>query len=405
MQSDIFVYMDSSTPAILEGGPLTGKRVAVQPNMSVRGWPTEAGSVALKGFVALEDATVVERLRQAGAAIAGSIRMSELGFGLVGDTGARALAEGQADIVLMTDMMGEARVAAAAIGAFGFKPSYGIISRFGLIGLVPSMESFGILANSPEEIAAVMRVIAGRDDRDFSMSECKTPDFSQVREDQEPMRGIGVVRECVETLDPEESRAFRETLCRMEEAGLKVQEVCLGDFDLLRAVHNVIGSVEASSSSGKYDGVRYGHRTAGAKDWNEMYLRSRAESFGLLLKTYLFQGAYFQFENYAAFEKACALRARLLEETEALFKKVDALAFPAIRQSFPPSKANTIQEIYETCALTLFANVTGQPAIVVPGFVLAEAGDLGLQIAGPHLSDSRLLSFASRLTNSAEGVR
>lgn len=401
MQSGIFIYVDSSAPAIANRGRLAGKRVAVQPNMSVRGWPTEAGSVALEGFVAIEDATVVERLRQAGAVIAGSTRLSELGFGLIGNTAGRALAENQADLVLMNDTMGEARVTAATIGAFGFKPSYGIISRFGLIGLVPSMESFGILTQSPEEIAAAMEVIAGKDDRDFSMPDCKMPDFTHVREIRESRRKIGVIRECVETLETAESRAFHAALSRMEKMGLEVKEVSLGDFDLLPTVHNVIGAVEASSSCGKYDGVRYGHRTAAAKDWNEMYLRSRAESFGLLMKTYLFQGAYFQFENYDAFEKACAIRARLLKEAEGLWKEVEAIVSPTVRQSFPPFRANSIREIYEAFTLTLFANVTGQPSIVVPGFVLGEEGDLGLQITGPHLSDAQLLSMAARLTHVA----
>ena len=114
--------------------------------MSVRGWPTEAGSVALQGFVAIEDATVIERLQKAGAVIVGCTRMSELGFGLNGDTTGRALCRRRADMALMTDMMGEARMTASRIGVYGFKPTNGIVSRFGLIGLVPSMECFGILA-------------------------------------------------------------------------------------------------------------------------------------------------------------------------------------------------------------------------------------------------------------------
>lgn len=128
MHSDIFTHIDSSPPPLTAPGPLAGKSVAIQPNMSVRGWPTEAGSVALERFIALEDATVVKRLRAAGAKTMGSTHMSELGFGLAGDTAAQVLAEGHVDIALITDTMGEARVAASTIGVFGFKPSYGIVS-------------------------------------------------------------------------------------------------------------------------------------------------------------------------------------------------------------------------------------------------------------------------------------
>ncbi|MDH4220075.1 MAG: amidase family protein, partial [Candidatus Aminicenantes bacterium] len=124
MASEIFTYKNVSPQTSTESGSLTGKKVVIQPNMSARGWLTNAGSLALEGFVALEDATVISRLREAGAALIGSTRMSELGFGLANDTGTQALSGGEADIALITDTMGEARVAAATSGLFGFKPSY-----------------------------------------------------------------------------------------------------------------------------------------------------------------------------------------------------------------------------------------------------------------------------------------
>ncbi len=404
MSTDLFTFTDISAPAAARGGPLAGKRIAIQPNLSIRGWPTEAGSVALEGFVALEDATVVERLRQGGASIVGSVRMSELGLGLVGDTGARVLARGLAELVLMTDTMGEARVAAASIGAFGFKPSHGVVSRFGLNGLIPSMEAIGILARSPEEIAAAMEVIAGLDHRDFSMSEEQIRDFSLPPKIPKPTKSIGVIRQCVEALKAEEARAFQEALSRMESLGLKIQEVSLADFDLFRTAHQVIGATEASSSGGKYDGVRYGHRASSARNWNEMYLQSRAESLGLLIKTYLFQGAYFQFENYASFEKACRIRARLVKEVEALHRDLHLIALPARRQGLSGTQARTVGEIYDAFSLTLTANLTGQPSVVIPGLCLAGMDDLGLQLSGPRLSDVRLLSTAAWLSQRARGA-
>jgi aspartyl-tRNA(Asn)/glutamyl-tRNA(Gln) amidotransferase subunit A len=403
MNTEIFTYVDSSPSSIGEGGPLEGKTIAIQPNMSVSGWPTEAGSVALKNYIALEDATVVERIRSAGATITGSTRMSELGFGLMGDTASQAVATGEVDIALVTDTMGEARVAASATGIFGFKPSYGIVSRFGLIGLIPSMECYGILAKTPGEIASIMDIIAGRDDKDPSMPDDNIPDSSQFGKNQTTLGTLGVIRECTESLGSAEAKAFNAALSRLKETGLRIEEISLADFRLFRTVHNVIGSVEASSSCGKYDGVRYGHRTESSKNWNEMYLKSRAESFGSLVKSYLFQGAYFQFENYAAFENACRVRARLQRETETLYEAVDMLIFPARQNGTLIDKATTINEVYDIFPLTLAANVTGQPAIHIPGSLLGKEADSGLQFMAPRLGDTRLLALADMLVVSAQG--
>jgi aspartyl-tRNA(Asn)/glutamyl-tRNA(Gln) amidotransferase subunit A len=222
----------------------------VQPSLSVRGWPTEAGSVALEGFVALDDATVVERLRAAGAAIVASSRMAELGFGLAGDTTAAVLAERHGDVALVADTMGEARHVAAAAGAVGLKPSYGIVSRFGLIGLVPSMECIGVVARSAEDAACVMAALAGPDEWDPSMRDAQPPDFAKVGEGQDGVASVGVVRELLDAMEPGEADDFRKSLSKLEDAGIRCEQVSLRDFGLLRTVHNVVGSVEASSAAG-----------------------------------------------------------------------------------------------------------------------------------------------------------
>jgi aspartyl-tRNA(Asn)/glutamyl-tRNA(Gln) amidotransferase subunit A len=162
--------------------------------------------------------------------------------------------------------------------------------------------------------------------------------------------------------------------------------------------------VEASSSCGKYDGVRYGHRTAAAaKNWNDMYIKTRAESFGPLIKAYLFQGAYFQFENYIGFEQASRIRGRLVKDADGLWGRVEALAFPTCRRK-ADAVAASIDEIYHQSSLTLPANVMGLPAVQIPGFVLDGKKDLGLQIIGPRLGDARLLALAASLSHVAEGV-
>jgi len=403
MNREYFVHIDTAPPSGADSGPLSGKTVAVQQNMSVRGWPTEAGSKALEKFTALEDATVVERVRKAGARVAGSTRTSEFGFGLVGDTAAGAVSEGSVDIAFVTDTMGEARVAASGERLFGFKPTFGLVSRCGLIGLVPSMECYGIVAKTPEEIAAVMEAIAGGNGSDYSMPNEDIPDFSGVcRESVKNVRA-GVITQCRELLEPEDAKSFDAALSRLEETGFRIMEVRLDDFDLFRTAHHIIGSVEASSSAGKYDGVRYGHRTASSRNWNEMYLKTRAESFGLLMKTYLFQGAYFQFENYEAFENACRIRAKLVSDAASVFEHVDVIVAPTLCTGAPVSEENTVNEMYDAYSLTLPANVTGQPAVAIPGRLFGRETDPGLQLIAPRLHDARLLSIAAYLLSVKKG--
>lgn len=405
MKPGTYTYKNVSPEAGAGDGALVGKKAVIQPNISVRGWLTNAGSLALEGFVALEDATVITRLKGAGAILMSSSRMSELGFGLTVDKSVEALSTGEGDIALITDTMGETRVAAAKSGLFGFKPSFGIVSRLGLIGLVPSMECCGIVARTPEDIVAAIGAIAGQDANDFSMPDEKLPDFARLEEACGPPCVTGVIKESVALLNDRETRAFRSGLARLEQAGCIVREVSFEGFGLFRTVHNVVGSVEASSSAGKYDGVRYGHRAPSAKNWNDMYLISRGESFGPLIKSYLFQGAYFQYENYSAFENACRIRRRLVAHMASQFEHVDFLAFPARRFQCDTAQATTINETYDAFTLTLHANVTGQPCLEIP-FIAQDSGDdLGLQLVGPRLSDARLLAMGIRLFCIAGGGR
>lgn len=404
MDSEMYTHRNTSSNSSSGGGLLAGRRVVIQPNMSVRGWLSDAGCLALKGFMALEDATVVARLRSAGADLVGSSRMSELGFGLAGDTTTRILSLGEADIALITDTMGEARVAAAGSGLFGFKPSFGIVSRFGLIGLVPSMECYGIVGKRLEDIKDTLSAIAGKDENDPSMPDEGFPDLTSTRG---PLRRRwigGVVKEVLAILDDREQRAFAAALARLEGAGLEIRKVSLPDFDLFRLVHNIVASVEASSSAGKYDGVRYGHRSSSGKNWNEMYLNSRGESFGSLIKAFLFQGAYFQFEDYTAFEKACRNRRCLVRAMADLLGQVDLLVFPTRGLEHDAARASTINQTYEAFGLTLAANVTGQPSLQIPRLALDSGVDLGVQLSSLRLEDGRLLSIGIELSSAAQGA-
>jgi aspartyl-tRNA(Asn)/glutamyl-tRNA(Gln) amidotransferase subunit A len=392
----IFFYQNPEQSAGSGKGALQKLKVTVQPNIFVKGWPTEAGSAALAGFKALEDAAVVERLSGAGAVLIGSTAMSEFGFGLKGSQAGCALGKKSADVELMLDMAGEARLAAAREGVCGFKPSYGLISRIGLVGLIPSMESCGILARDIKSVRDILETIAGPDERDFSLPDEKMPDFSA--QDIEPAKTtLGIIPEVVNGLPSDQREAFAKICDALKKDGFQIKELSFPDFSHFLLVHQIVGSVEASSCAGRYDSVRYGQRVPGAKNWNEMYLQSRGAAFGTLLKSYLFQGAFFQFEKYDAYDDACRLRARLVKEMQTVAGQADALILPTVNPAADLQK-DSLADLYAQFAYTAFANVTGRPALHIPG-----ANGAGVQLSAKRLDDGRLLSLGQYLLSHRQG--
>jgi aspartyl-tRNA(Asn)/glutamyl-tRNA(Gln) amidotransferase subunit A len=380
-----------------ENGALTGPVASLQPSMSVAGWPCDAGSAALENFVALEDSTVNERLKKDGFFIKGFTRMSELGFGLKGDAAAGTVRKGKVDLALITDTMGESRVAASLEGLFGYKPSYGVVPRFGLIGLVPSMECCGIVSGSLENISKTLVTISGYDPRDPSMPDESPPDFSTTGDMTNAT--VGFLSQYLDLLDAKEKEGFMASLDILREAGVRAVELGFEDFSLMPDVHNVIGSVEASSSGGKYDSVRYGHRAKSYNNWNDMYIQSRSASFGSIVKAYMFQGGYFQYKAYSDFESACRIRARIIQKTNMLFDKADFIVMPSRKRNLSIDLQESISDIYKMFNFSLYANLTGGPAVSVPELAIAEDTDIGFQILGQIRKDGSVLSLASVLSN------
>ena len=394
-----FFYRNQKNTDTAQKGALQELKVAVQPNISVKGWPTEAGSAALAGFKALEDAAVVERLSGQGASIVGSVKMSEFGFGLKDSRAGSALKDKAADVELMLDMAGEARLAAARASVCGFKPSYGLISRLGLIGLIPSMEACGILAHDIKSIREILQTIAGPDERDFSLPDEKLPDFSALK--IEPKKTtLGVIAEVLNNIPAKERKAFDTEIDELKKDGFQIKELSFPDFSRFLLVHQMAGSVEASSCAGRFDSVRYGQRVPGAKNWNEMYLQSRGAAFGTLLKSYLFQGAFFQFERYRAYEDACRLRARLVQDMQKINEQADFLIFPTLN-STASNNPESLADLYAQFIYTMFANITGQPALYLPSS--SGSKHPGIQLAGPRLADGRLLALGDYLLSNRQG--
>ncbi len=392
-------------PAACEPPPqgiLNDFRVVLRGNLPVAGKPSNAGSKALENFMPIEDAAVVKRLKNHGAWLAGMSQMSELGFGITKDTAHRLIGEKQCNAFLGTESAGEIRYLAAMAGAWGYKPSSGICSNLGAVTLLPSMECIGVIAETPAAVASILFAVSGKEDRDFSMLWDNLPVFP-AKGDKSPDSGtagppikVGVIAEQIAGLDEADKNAFEKTVSGLVQKGIPVTEVSFPDYDLFRTVHQVIGSVEASSSAGKYDGVRYGHRASNTDNWNDMYLKTRQASFGTLIKAYLFQGAFFQFENYPAFEQAARLRNLLFQKTGALFEDIDFIASPLRISGFDATRAQSVDDVYDALVHALPANVLGLPALCAPGMTRTDDRDLGLQIMAPHLADEKLLNFAAQ---------
>lgn len=406
MESKIFIHIDTSEPSWADG-PMAGTSVAIDPNISVKDWPTTALSIALEGYVALEDAALVQRLRTSGATLKGRTSMGELGLGLYRDTAGTAVNDGLVDLVLKTDTTGEVRMAAANSGCFGFKPSYGLVSRSGMIGLVPSMESCGMLAKEIKTISAALEYVAGVETNSLDTSINKAGvenvlhDFEHKQDFNARTITIGILGKQDTANDINGQALAQQALVeKLSQAGIKIKEVSIKNLALAPTLHNIIGSVEASSSAGRFDSVRYGHRSSAlTKNWNDMYINSRGESFGPLVKAYLFQGGYFQYQNYDAFVDACRSRARLVQEVGEVLDTVDMIILPPAANAKPLAtleEPKSVADLYDAFASTVIANLTGNPAIFIPGAP-------GLQLLGKRFGDAGLLSLAARISDILKG--
>lgn len=403
---DIFTVPPQPSASAIPEGRLSGKALVVQPDLSVTGWLTDAGVKALSGYHAVFDATLVARLKAAGATLSASARMAELGFGLKNSTMRDALAPEKFHAGLMTDTLGEARMAACRAGWWGFKPSWGLLSRYGLTGLVPSCECTGIIAKTPADIAELLAVMAGPDPADASMSQDPAPDFTgliHAGAKAAPLR-VGVFTELREKLGKTAGQAFSNALDRLSRAGFTIEEIVFPDFPLFSKIHQIVAAVEASSSAGKYDGVRFGFRAETDGNWNDMYLATRGQAFGPMIKAFLMQGAYFQFQDYPAFEAACALRGNLVAQIDDAFHHCDLLALPTRAEAPDAFWAETIQDTYGAFGLTLPANLAGLPAFHAPDIATAaDKADFGLQLMGPRMGDAGVLAAGQALYANVQG--
>jgi aspartyl-tRNA(Asn)/glutamyl-tRNA(Gln) amidotransferase subunit A len=401
--------------------PLAGVPVGIKDVMSTRGVRTTAGSKILENYIPPYDCTAVARLESAGAAVLGKMNCDEFamgssnensGYGPVrnprdlsrvpgGSSGgsAAAVAADMAVVTLGSDTGGSIRQPASFCGVVGLMPTYGRVSRYGLIAFASSLDHIGPLAKTVKDAATVLHTIAGRDPMDSTSADVPVPDY--VAELDKPVRGLklGVAKEYFgDGLDDEVRQAVETAIDKLKALGCEIVPVSLPHTPYAIPTYYLIATAEASSNLARYDGVRYSHRARGVKTLSEMYRRSRDEGFGAEVKRRIMLGTYALSAGYydAYYLKAQKVRTLLTRDFEEAFRKVDAIVTPtsptaAFRLG---EKSNDPLAMYLADIYTVTADLAGIPGISVPCGETREKLPIGLQILGKHFDEGMILRLA-----------
>jgi aspartyl-tRNA(Asn)/glutamyl-tRNA(Gln) amidotransferase subunit A len=405
-----------------DDGPLAGRTVAVKDNIATEGVRTTCASDMLADYVPPYDATVVERLRDAGATVVGKTNMDEFGMGTTTETSAfgptlnpvdedhvaggssggsaAAVASGQADLALGSDTGGSVRCPAAFCGVVGIKPTYGLVSRYGLVAYANSLEQIGPIAPTVRAAAELLEVLAGPDPRDATTREAGA-DASYADAADADVSGmtVGVPTELVEGVDDGVRERFDAALAALEDAGATTTEVGLPAVEHAVAAYYVIAMAEASSNLARYDGVRYGVSGGFDGNWNDAFARSREAGFGdevkrrILLGTYALSAGYH--DRYYA--KAQDARAWLARDFDAALEEADVLASPTMPVTafeLGESLDDPLQ-MYLADANTVPVNLANLPAISVPAGTDGAGLPVGVQFIGPAFGERSLVRVGS----------
>ena len=402
-----------------EGGPLAGVPMQLKDNISTKGVPTTCASRMLDGYVPPYDATAAVRLREAGAVLLGKGNMDEFAMGSSSETSAfgvvrnpwdaarapggssggpaAAVAAGLAPFALGSDTGGSIRQPAALCGVVGIKPTYGLVSRYGLIAFASSLDQIGPLTRSVEDAALVLNAIAGHDPLDSTSIAAPAPDYADGLAGGVKGLRVGVAREYFgEGIAPAVAESARAAVGVLESLGASVEEIALPASRAALAVYYVIAPSECSANLARYDGVKYGYSDQSADGMWAALDATRRGGFGPEVRRRVLMGAYALSAGYydAYYKKAQQVRTLIRREFQEAFRRVDVLALPT-----SPTTAFEIGGIEDPVVMhandvcTIPANIAGLPGISVPcGF--ADGLPIGLQLLGPRLGEPALLRAA-----------
>jgi aspartyl-tRNA(Asn)/glutamyl-tRNA(Gln) amidotransferase subunit A len=402
-----------------ERGRLLGIPLIHKDIFCTDGVRTSCGSRMLDNFVAPYDATVVSRLKAAGAVMLGKANMDEFAMGSSNETSyygpvrnpwdtakvpggssggsAAASAARLAPYATGTDTGGSIRQPAALTGLTGVKPTYGRVSRYGMIAFASSLDQAGVLCRSAADAAEVLKVMAGFDPKDSTSVDAPVPDYPALLD--APLKGlkIGLLREFFDGLESRNAELVQDALKVLTSLGAETVQVSLPHLPLSVPTYYVVAPAECSSNLSRFDGVRFGYRCTEPKDLTDLYERSRGEGFGAEVKRRIMTGTYVLSAGYfdAYYLKAQKVRRLITDDFRAAFQKVDLVAGPttptpafAIGAKIDDPVTMYLNDIY-----TIGANLAGLPGLSTPcGFI--DGLPMGLQLVGPHFSEAKLLSAA-----------
>ncbi len=404
------------------GPSLWGVPIAVKDNICVEGEEITCGSRILKGFVSPYNATVINRLLDAGAIILGRTNMDEFAFGSSCETScygptlnprdpsrvpggssggsAACVADHTAIAALGSDTGGSIRQPAAFCGVVGLKPTYGRVSRYGLIAFASSLDQIGPFTKDVRDTALLLQTLAGHDSKDSSSADVPVPDYlSFLEKDVRGMR-VGIPREYVESgLNADVKKALEDAVKTLERLGAHVELVSLPHTRYAVNVYYIVAPSEASSNLARFDGVRFGFREKGAKTLLEMYEHSRGKGFGAEVKRRIILGTYSLSSGYydAYYLKAMKVRTKIKQDFDVAFTRVDALLTPtAPTAAFKlGQKTQNPLEMYLSDIFTISANLAGIPALSLPGGVSTDNHlPIGLQFLTKPFDEGNLLRLA-----------
>jgi aspartyl-tRNA(Asn)/glutamyl-tRNA(Gln) amidotransferase subunit A len=402
--------------------PLAGVPVGIKDVMVTRGVRTTAGSKILENFVPPYDCTAVARLEAAGAIVLGKMNCDEFAMGSSNENSAygpvrnprdksrvpggssggsaAAVAAGTAVATLGSDTGGSIRQPASFCGVVGLMPTYGRVSRYGLIAFASSLDHIGPLTKTVKDAAILLGVIAGRDPLDSTSADVPVPDY--VADLAKPVSGlkIGVPKEYFgEGLDAEVRAAVEAGIGKLLSAGCEIIPISLPHTAYAIPAYYIIATAEASANLARYDGVRYGYRAKSARTLSDMYRKSRDEAFGAEVKRRIMLGTYALSSGYydAYYLKAQRVRTLLTRDFEAAFEKVDAIVTPtAPTPAFRlGEKADDPLSMYLADIYTVIADLAGVPGISVPCGKTKSGLPIGLQVLGRHFDESTILRVAA----------
>lgn len=402
-------------------GPLAGVPVAIKDNILIRGLKTTCSSRILATYVSAYDATVIQKLRDAGAIFIGHTNLDELAMGSStensatrvtknpwdfsrvpgGSSGgsAAAVAARMAPLALGSDTGGSIRQPAALCGVLGLKPTYGRVSRFGLVAFASSLDQIGPFATSAQDAALLLQAIAGHDRHDSTSTDRPVPDYAAALKKEVRGLRIGLPKEYfVGGLDPQIEDAVRGAVHTFESMGATVKEISLPHTEFCLAVYYILAPSEASSNLSRFDGVRYGHHAAKAGNLLESYERSRGEGFGAEVKRRIMIGTYALSSGYydAYYAQAQKVRTLIIRDFLNAFKEVDVIATPTTpTPAFKPGeKASDPLQMYLSDIFTISCNLAGLPGLSLPCGFASGSLPIGLQLMGRPFEEETLLTMA-----------